>query len=411
MNIEKFPDLSENASLAELDARRSRFLQLLTERFPEWETVLLVNRVNHLYFAGTMQDAVLVFQKDGSRKLFVRRSFERACDESPLLRDEIVPMRSFRDIVSVTGGQTGVTGLEKDVLPVSMLEMMERNFHMSQILAVDPIVARVRSIKSPWELAWMEESGKRHDRFLTETFPTFLREGMTELELVGDVYRGALQAGYQGISRFAMFQTEVAYGQYGFGDSSLYPTNFNGPGGSLGMSAAIPFVGSRTRRLEAGMSVFADLGFGMNGYHTDKTQVYFFRGSRSDVRIPAEALEAHARCVEIQREIARRLVPGAIPDQIYAEVMGSLSEEFQQNFQGFGPRRVKFLGHGIGLQVDEYPVIARGFTEPLQENVVLAVEPKKGIAGFGTVGVEDSFVVTPTGGRCLTGGPREMIEC
>ena len=159
------------------------------------------------------------------------------------------------------------------------------------------------------------------------------------------------------------------------------------------------------------MSVFDDIGFGMNGYHTDKTQVYFFRGSRPDAQIPAEALDAHAQCVEIQREIARRLVPGAIPDQIYADVMAGLSPEFQQNFQGFGARQVRFLGHGIGLQVDEYPVIARGFTEPLQENVVLAVEPKKGIAGFGTVGVEDSFVVTPEGGRCLTGGPSEIIEC
>lgn len=411
MNISDFPAISETASLDELDSRRTRFLDLLTERFPDWETVLLVNRVNHLYFAGTMQDAVLVFQKDGSRKLFVRRSLERARDESLLPRDEILPMRSFRDVVSVIGAHSGVTCVEKDVLTISLLEMMERNFQMTRILGVDPIIARVRAVKSPWEMAWMEESGKRHHRFLTETLPTLLWEGMTELELVGDVYRGALLAGYQGISRFAMFQTEVAYGQYGFGDSSLYPTSFNGPAGSFGMSAAIPFVGSRTRRLEAGMSVFADIGFGMNGYHTDKTQVYFFRGSRPDAQIPSEALDAHAQCIEIQREIVRQLVPGAIPDQIYADVMASLSEEFKRNFQGFGSRQAKFLGHGIGLQVDEYPVIARGFTEPLQENVVLAVEPKKGIAGFGTVGVEDSFVVTSEGGRCLTGGPREIIEC
>jgi len=84
-------------------------------------------------------------------------------------------------------------------------------------------------------------------------------------------------------------------------------------------------------------------------------------------------------------------------------VMADLEPEFLENFMGFGTRRVKFLGHGIGLQIDEIPVIARGFDEPLQEHMVLALEPKKGIAGVGMVGIENTFVVTPAGGRCITG--------
>ena len=76
---------------------------------------------------------------------------------------------------------------------------------------------------------------------------------------------------------------------------------------------------------------------------------------------------------------------------------------------GFGQRRVKFLGHGIGLVVDELPVIAEGFDEPLQERMTLAVEPKKGIDEVGMVGIENTFVVTPQGGRCLTGDSRGLI--
>ena len=71
---------------------------------------------------------------------------------------------------------------------------------------------------------------------------------------------------------------------------------------------------------------------------------------------------------------------------------------------GFGSRRANFLGHGVGLQIDESPVIAEGFDEPLVAGMTLALEPKKGVAGVGMVGTENTFVVTPTGGRSITGG-------
>lgn len=402
--------LNEAVPREELNARRERFLKKMDELAPGWETVILVSRVNQLYFAGTMQDGVMTFQKDGSRKLFVRRSFERACDESNLPRDEILPMSSFRNLASALGEEIGETYVEKDVLTVSILEMMERYLKIRALKSVDPIVARVRAVKSPWEMKWLELAGRQHHLFMTEILPTYFREGMSECDLAGEIYRGALKCGYQGVTRFGMFQCEVAYGQYGFGESSLYPTNFNGPGGSRGMSAASPFTGSREIRLERGMSVFADMSFAVNGYHTDKTQVFFFRGDGSEAKIPEEALEAHEKCRELELVIADRLRPGAIPGEIYADIMESLPKDFLVNFQGFGARSVKFLGHSIGLQVDEYPVLARGFSEPLEENVLFAVEPKKGIAGYGTVGVEDTFVVTPDGGRCLTGKPDGILE-
>ena len=77
---------------------------------------------------------------------------------------------------------------------------------------------------------------------------------------------------------------------------------------------------------------------------------------------------------------------------------------------GFGGRVAKFLGHGIGLQVDEPPVIAGGFTSPLKENTAIAIEPKKGVPGIGMVGVEDTYFVTENGGKCITGGGCDIIE-
>lgn len=74
-----------------------------------------------------------------------------------------------------------------------------------------------------------------------------------------------------------------------------------------------------------------------------------------------------------------------------------------------GGNKVHFVGHGIGLAIDEYPVLAGGFDLHLEAGMVLAVEPKIGIPGFGMVGVENTFAVTPGGGQCLTGSSHGII--
>ncbi len=122
-----------------------------------------------------------------------------------------------------------------------------------------------------------------------------------------------------------------------------------------------------------------------------------------DQGLPDEAVAAHNRCVEIQRHLVSLARPGAIPSEIYASVMENLDPQFLQNFMGFGDRRANFLGHGVGLQIDEMPVLADGFDEPLAAGMVLALEPKKGIPGVGMVGVEDTFVVGPDGAASITG--------
>jgi Xaa-Pro aminopeptidase len=225
------------------------------------------------------------------------------------------------------------------------------------------------------------------------------------VDLAGALFTAMLELGHQGIARFGMMDTEIAIGHIAFGESSLYPTSFNGPGGNYGMSPAVPLLGNRKRKLAKGDLVFIDIGFGIDGYHTDKTMVYIY-GARPDHLLQEE----HNACVEIQDRLAAQLKPGAVPSILYEDIINSLPAHFLKNFMGFGARQVKFLGHGIGLVIDEFPVIARGFDEPLQENMVLALEPKKGIEGRGMVGIENTFIVTPNGGRCITGSSKGLME-
>jgi Xaa-Pro dipeptidase len=382
--------------ITELTDRMRRFRVCMDAENPNWELAAIFGRINQYYFTGTMQDGVLLISRDGQAVFCIRRSFERACAES--LFPDIRPMKGFRDAAPTVPGAREVIHVDTEVVPLALLGRFRKHFPCKEVASMDSQVARLRAMKSPYELAIMERAGAIHRQVLEEGVPAMLRKGMSEAEFGCDLYSLMVRKGHQGTVRFGMFGVDIAVGQMGFGVNSIYPTSFDGPGGCLGICPAAPILGSRDRRLSKGDLVFVDVGFAVDGYHTDKTMVYMFGRS-----LPDEVIAIHRRCVEIQHRLASLTRPGAIPSEIYSSVMDGLDPEFLENFMGFGDRRANFLGHGVGLQIDDLPVLAEGFDEPLAAGMVLALEPKKGIPGVGMVGIEDTFVVTPEGGRSITG--------
>lgn len=394
--------MSYKVPLSELEMRMSRFREKMDSCHPEWEMAVIFTKVNLYYFTGTMQEGMLLIIRDADPVLWVRRSFDRALDESmfPCIR----PMESFRDVAGAIDKIPETVHLETEVVPLALYQRFQKYFPSKNVKSLDTQLAAVRAVKSAYELSLMRRSGEVHRRVLEECVPQILREGMSEAELAAEIFAVMVREGHQGIARFSMFDTEMVLGHVGFGESSIYPTYFNGPGGNYGMSPAVPLLGSRERKLEKGDLIFIDIGCGVDGYHTDKTMTYMFGRTLSQ-----DVIREHHKCISIQNEIAEMLKPGEAPSRIYNSIMSRLDADFLDNFMGFGNRKVKFLGHGIGLFVDEWPVIAEGFHEPLQEGMVFALEPKKGIKGVGMVGIENTFIVTPEGGRCITGGNPGLI--
>ncbi len=384
------------APISELTDRMQRFRARMDAEHPNWELAAIFGRINQYYFTGTMQDAVLLIPRGGRAVFCVRRSYERACAES--LFPDIRPMKGYRDAAPLAPGERAVIHVDTEVVPVALLARFRKYFPCKEVASLDLQALRVRAVKSPYELAILERAGAAHRRILEEAAPTLLRDGMSEAELGCELYSLMVREGHQGVVRFGMFNVDIAVGQLGFGTHSIYPTSFDGPGGCVGIGPAAPVLGSRDRKLGKGDLVFVDIGFAVDGYHTDKTMVYVFGRP-----LPDEVIAIHRRCVEIQHRLASMLKPGAIPSEIYSSVMAGLDSEFLRNFMGFGDRRANFLGHGVGLQIDELPVLADGFDEPLEAGMVLALEPKKGIPSVGMVGIEDTFVVTPEGGGSITG--------
>jgi Xaa-Pro dipeptidase len=395
--------MTKDLSMQETALHLEKFCSKMDSRHPDWETALFVSKVNQYYFTGTMQDGLLAIKRSGSSFYFVRRSYERAMDESPI--KNLFPIQSYKDAAEVIGSDLGKTYIETEIMTYAILERIKKYFDISDLGALDKTVLSARAVKTPFELNIISESGRIHNQLMREVIPALLREGMSETDLSVALLEKMYAYGFHGTTRFQMFQTDLGIGQISFGTNSLYPTFFDGPGGSCGLSAAVPIMGSRERKLKRGDIIFVDIGFGIQGYNSDKSQVYIFGAKPTD-----EMVREQRACIEIEKRTANLLIPGALPSDIYKKIIGGLSEAYKRNFMGFEDRRVKFLGHGIGLHVDELPVIAEGFDEPIEENMVFAIEPKKGIRDVGLIGVEDTYIVIKEGAICVTGGPCDIIE-
>jgi hypothetical protein len=96
-----------------------------------------------------------------------------------------------------------------------------------------------------------------------ERVPALLREGMTETDLTGEMFRQFYDMGHHGIMRLNQSQAELSTGRMGFGANSLIPSGFDGPGGGLSNNPASLPAKRGGRKLKAGDLVFADIAFGL----------------------------------------------------------------------------------------------------------------------------------------------------
>ncbi len=387
----------------ELHLRMSKFLSEMERSFPDWEMAVISSDINIFYFTGTLQYGLIVIRRECEPVFWVRNSFERAMLESRF--QNIRPMPSFKTAAAEYSHLPDTIYLEKTKMSLSWFEMFSKHFKFTRSVAVDRVLQKTRSVKTDLELSYQRTAGHNHRILLEEKVPLMLKEGISEAELGGEIFNEAMKLGHHGVSRFSGDNGDLSFGYVSFSESGLYPVNFDSPDGNIGVSIATPYIGSCMRRLKKGDMVFVDIGFGYEGYNTDKTFMYSF-GKKPYVAVS----DTHKRCAEILFAISEKLTVGSVPSEIYDSILSGLDEKFLENFMGYKDRKVKFLGHGIGLYVDEYPAIARGFNEPLQKNMTIAIEPKCGMDGYGTVGVEETFAVTEENAECLTALNPRIIE-
>ena len=398
-----------NTPAEEINSRWKRYIDLFQKYLPQAEGAFIFSRLNIFYFTGTFASGIFWLPIEGEPILFCRRGTERAEIETSL--KNIVQFSSYGDIENIFNdfavNLPSTIAAEMNCLPWALSRSLIKHLPNVEFVPCDKLIAMIRARKSEWELQILREAGKKHNNCLTQLLPPFLHEGINELQIAHRISDLFYSEGHNGILRMETFGEELFLGHIAIGDSGNYPSAFDGPNGARGAHPAVPFMGSEKIQWNPGKPLLIDSGFTLAGYHTDKTQTYWLGGKEC---IPESLQNAHDFCVEMQNMVAEQLRPGVIPSQLWNQCVDLAAKSpWYGGFMGLGNNNVSFLGHGIGLAIDEYPVLAKGFDLSLEEGMTLAIEPKIGIDGTGMVGIENTFEVTENGGQSLTGNNYEII--
>jgi len=385
---------------AEVETRIALFQRLLREQ--GLDGALLCHPVDIFYFSGTAQNGYLWVPSEESPILWVQRSLERARRESPLR--EIRPYPGLQAMGNRVAGRKGArVGLEMDVLPTKDFLRLQERLVGTKFEDATALIRRVRQVKSPFELRFMRKAAALHAEVFAE-IPRLIRESRTELDLSARIEFTLRCREHQGLLRLRRWNQDLYYGPVVSGTSACSPTPFDGPVGALGLYPALP-QGAGRKELEPGEPILVDVVFGYNGYFVDKTRT-FALGSLSE-----EWIEAHRLCLRIQDEAVRKLKPGRPCNEVYAEVVAAFEDTspFWPHFMGCNDNKVHFLGHGVGLELDEWPVLAPGFEEPLRPGMTIAIEPKLFPPGKGGIGLENVYLVTDQGTEKITDFPDDLV--
>ncbi len=394
---------------AEIARRRADCRALLAELTPDASGLLACGRTAIYHLTGTLGMGCLWLPREGEPLLMLRKGAERAELEAPGTR--VVTYRSYKDLEGLTaeaGVPIGeVVAVDMAGLSWQLGQMLASRLPGRRFVSGDAVVAIAQSRKSEWELGILRSCGERHHLALHDVMPRLIKPGMTEREIAHIAWAVFYELGHQGILRMSAFGEECFLGHVSAGDSGNYPSSFNGPLGVRGEHPAVPLMGYAGKVWRKGEPLALDIGFQIEGYHTDKTQMYWSGPSDS---VPAEARAAYDFCVDVQAWAAEALKPGALVGDLWTHCLQWAKDAgFYDGFMGLGANKVPFLGHGIGLAIDGYPAIAKGFDRPLETGMTLALEPKQGVPGLGMLGVENTFEVTAAGGRCITGDAYELL--
>jgi Xaa-Pro dipeptidase len=369
------------------------------------EAALVVQKMDYFYLSGTSQDALLYLPLQGEPLLLVKRELERARAESPL--QEVIDLTSIRRLPSLilehTGNLPQVLGVEMDVLPTKDYFRLSSLFPRARFMDTSEMIRRLRAVKSPFEIALMKKAGEIGKKVYHHA-KNVLKEGMTEIEFGGLLEAAAKSYGHEGLLRVRSYNYEAYTWHVLSGITGGIVSQSDSPMGGLGLSPAFP-VGASRKIMKPHEPILVDFGTCYHGYQADETRMF------SIGRMPKKFVDAYDACKVIHDAVLNETRPGADCERIFMSTL-RLAEKLGYGDSYLGPPglQTRFIGHGIGLELNEFPFLAQGQAYPLEEGMTFAVEPKIVFPGEGSVGLENTFAVTRNGCDILTPLEQEIFE-
>jgi Xaa-Pro aminopeptidase len=384
--------------LPELKQRRDKIRVLMAQQ--GIDAALFTCNVNLIYTYGQVVSGFLYLPLNDSARLFIKRPNNIEGEHiRPIRKPEQLP-----DLLTEQGLPLPQRlMLEGDELSFNEYRRLAACFPSAEVLPCgSALVRQARSVKTKLEIELFRRSGLAHAKAYAQ-IPAVYRPGMTDRELSIEIERLMRLEGNLGIFRVFGQSMEIFMGSLLAGDNAAAPSPYDFALGGEGMDPALP-GGANNTPLQEGQSLMVDLGGNFYGYMGDMSRVF------SIGRLPQQAYDAHQLCLDIQDAIADMARPGVVCEDLYNKAIDMVTQAGMGDyFMGVG-QKAKFIGHGIGLEINEAPVIAPRMKQELEPGMVFALEPKIVLPGVGPVGIENSWAVGAEGLEKLTICEESIIE-
>jgi Xaa-Pro dipeptidase len=363
---------------------------------------VIMQSVDLFYLTGSVQKGTLVVPVDGEPLFFVQRSFDRAKAETPLSITGIGTDKEIGGLVHEAGVK-GKGAMELDVLPVALFERFKTITGFNDFGDISGIIKELRIVKSPFEIEQIRKSGSICDWIFAKAREV-IKEGVRELDIDADLVAEGRKFGHQGLLRMRGFNQEMMSLYVAAGYAGTIPSNADVPVSGLGLTSALA-QGSSVERVKKGIPLIVDCSGGHNGYITDETRSFVVGDLDELFRKPFEVSRA---IVEETGGFARE---GIDSTEIFERAIGRVKRAgLEDYFMGFGRTQVTFIGHGLGLEINELPVITARHHSILKEGTVFAFEPKFIFPGKGVIGIEVDFIVGKNGLERVTTTPVDLVQ-
>lgn len=381
----------------ELKIRRDKIRSLMA--LQGIDAALITCNVNLIYTYGHVVSGYLYLPLHSPALLFFKRPSNITGEHAFSIRkpEQIIDLLKENKVPLPTKLM-----LEGDEIPYTEYCRLASLFPEAEVVNGTPLIRQARSVKTAFEIEMFRRSGIAHVKAY-EQIPEVYRPGMTDLELSIEIERLMRLQGSLGIFRVFGRSMEIFMGSVLTGDNASYPSPYDFALGGQGLDPALPGGANKTP-LKEGQSVMIDLGGNFNGYMGDMSRVF------SIGKLTEEAYAAHQVCLDIQSKVSSMARPGVACEMLYNTAVEMVTKAgFADKFMGAN-QQAKFIGHGIGLEINEAPVLAPRVKQELEPGMIFALEPKIVLPGIGPVGIENSWVVTNDRAEKLTNCNEEIIE-
>jgi len=384
--------------LPELKLRRDKIRSLMAQQ--EIDAALIACNVNLIYTYGRVVSGYLYLPLNAPARLFIKRPNNIEGEHiHPIRKPEQLP-----DLLKECGLPIPARlMLEGDELSFTEYNRLAACFPETEVLPCGTaLIRKARSVKTEIEIEMFRRSSIAHAKAY-EQIPSVYRPGMTDRQLSIEIERLMRLEGCLGIFRTFGQSMEIFMGSLLAGDNATAPAPYDFALGGEGLDPSLP-ISVNGALLQPGQSFMVDMGGNFYGYMGDMSRVF------SIGKLPEKAYVAHQVCLDIQEAVVEKAKPGAVCEDLYNLAIDIVTKAgFADNFMG-ATQKAKFIGHGIGLEINEMPVLAPRMKQELEPGMVFALEPKIVLPGIGPVGIENSWVVTAEGVEKLTLCKEEIVE-